>query len=166
MLSRSRVFFVAFALGLFILGGCRGPNLRLLNAKVTEFDRASGVVGWRADLENSTEDQSLFCKRGPAEGWITMQAWVTQSADLNSALPRMPAGSIQVIGDGQTLDVDLPTTRGLGNVMLGSQVPSGFTHLVIEAYTKEADRGLPQTGDSSVNGDYIRYYTSTALKLP
>jgi hypothetical protein len=165
MAARSAIGSLALGAVLAVLTGCSGPRLRIYDALILSFDRSARTVGWRAKVENERGGTGWFCSRQPAQGWITMNAWLTKSTDLNQ-FPRIPAGGTRILDEGQELPVGASLTGGLGSATVQQQNLAGFTHLIIETYTKAADRGFPYPGDPGVNNSCCRYYTSVALPLP
>jgi|SRR5688572_26828591 len=162
MKPQSIIRLVATGLAALLLIGCEGPRLTMLNAEITAFNRTAGTVSWSADVKNSSAGQGLFCRRTPAEGYVIMQAWFTQSTDVDN-LPRIPAGGRIVVLEGETLPVGETRSGNGSNAGLSLE---GFTHLIIEVYTRKADRPGSGPGDASVNDGCRRFYTNVALPLP
>jgi hypothetical protein len=164
-MNRIQLRVITFGLLAGTLVGCSGPKLYLENARITAFNRSAKTVSWTADVTNSSSGGSWFCKRTSASGWITMQAWLTQSTDLDE-LPRIPAGGLMVVPDGGSLAIGETKTGGLSNVRLASSDLSSYTYLIIEAYTKVANAGFPYPGDTRKNTYCARYAVRQAVPLP
>ena len=143
-----------------VLTGCQGPRLKLENAEVTSFDIVAKTVSWSTNIRNSTAGQNyLFCRRTKARGELRVQAWLTQSTDL-ADFPKLPAGGILAVAEGDALDPGDTTSVGLTGVGLQANNLSEFQYLIIEAYTEKA-----ATLKESANDSCRRYYAWVVLPL-